>query len=179
MKGVVASGTHSRTALILLALASFSFPAVFAQQAESNDVADASTPAREIEEITVIAEQTFSTLRVQIEAAEEEVFALFNELNSSDEYDITCTVEVYTGSHLPQRDCMAAFLRDAIAQNIQDYVQGIDVQLTHDQVESTVYEKAVELEAEMTRLILTNESLYQAMEKLTRLVGALETKRRR
>ena len=74
---------------------------------------------------------------------------------------------------------MAAFLRDAIAQNVQDYVRGIDVQLTRDQVESTVYEKAVELEAEMTRLILTNESLYQAMVKLTRLVGALETKKRR
>jgi hypothetical protein len=74
---------------------------------------------------------------------------------------------------------MAAFLRDAISQNVQDYVQGIDVQLTRDQVESTVYEKAGKLEAEMTRLILTNESLYQAMVKLTRLVGALETKKRR
>ncbi|HJN97134.1 MAG: hypothetical protein CMQ15_12140 [Gammaproteobacteria bacterium] len=168
-----------RTALILLPLACLSFPAVLAQQAESDDATEPSSTAREIEAITVIAEQTFFTLRVQIEEAEEEVFALFNELNSSDEYDMTCTVEVYTGSHLPQRDCMAAFLRDAISQNVQDYVQGIDVQLTRDQVESTVYEKAGKLEAEMTRLILTNESLYQAMVKLTRLVGALETKKRR
>ena len=59
-------GKLLRKVLILLSLSGLSFPTVFAQQAESDDATEASRSTREIEEITVIAEQSFYRLRVQI-----------------------------------------------------------------------------------------------------------------
>jgi hypothetical protein len=46
---------------------------------------------RPIEEITVLGERTFFTLRLEIEAAEAEVYGLFNELNTNDDFDFKCT----------------------------------------------------------------------------------------
>jgi len=58
---------------------------------------------RPIEEITVLGERSFFTLRLEIEAAEAEVYGLFNELNTNDDFDFKCTREAYTGSHIKRR----------------------------------------------------------------------------
>ena len=169
-------------------LIGISTPLVLAQDSEPPAIADATEESRQIEEIIVRGEQTFFSLRMEIESTEEEVFGLFNELNSTDEFDITCTREVYTGSHLPQRVCMSTFLREAIAQNTQDYLASnyvigpgvarrTGMQLAGSQIKGEVSQKSQALEAEMTRLVLENESLFQALQKLTTLVGTLEEKK--
>lgn len=174
-----------RAILFPLVLSVMAFPTVLAQEiepptdsaAESSTTSEAESAARPLEQITVIGEQSFYSLRLEIESAEEEVFGIFNELNSSDEMDIHCTHEVYTGSHMKVRDCMPGFLREAIAQNAQDYVNGIDVQLTRAQMTGEVHQEQVALEAEMIRLAQENAELYQALHKLTELTRKLQIKK--
>ncbi|MDA1370951.1 MAG: hypothetical protein O2971_09350 [Proteobacteria bacterium] len=161
--------------LVIYALTS---PVALTQETELSQEAEPTTPSRPIEEITVLGEQTLHTLRLEVEAAEEEVFAKFNELNSDDDFDISCTREVYTGSHLPVRDCMPKFLRNSQADNVQNYLLGIDIQLTRDQLQSEVYGKSVELEAEMRRVAIENEEFFLALQKLTDLVAAYAAKKK-
>ena len=132
---------------------------------------------RPIEEITVLGERTFFTLRLEIEAAEEEVYGLFNELNTNDDFDVTCTWEAYTGSHIKRRRCMAAYLREAQAENTQNYLKGIDTRLSLSEVEGEVHQQTLAMEAEMTQLALDNPEFSQALRKLAELLGALNTKK--
>ena len=151
---------------------------VFAQDSDSTAEPDLEAQSRLIEEITVVGQKTLFTLRMEVESAEEGVYAIFNELNSSDEFDITCTREVYIGSYFEQRDCMAAYLKDAIAQNTQDYLKGIDVQLNRNQIPAEVHQKSVAMEAEMLRLVEENPDFLEAMLKLTDLVGEYQAKKK-
>ena len=130
-----------------------------------------------IEEITVLGEKTLFTLRLEIESAETKVFDLFNDLNSSDDFDITCTKEVYVGSHFKKRSCMAAYLREAQARNTQDYLYGIDIQLSLNGVKGDVRQRSIAMEAEMRSLALENHSFAAALLKLTELVGILELRK--
>ena len=132
---------------------------------------------RPIEEITVLGERTFFTLRLEIGAAEEEVYGLFNELNTNDDFDVTCTWEVYTGSHFKRRSCMAAYLREAQAENTQNYLKGIDMQLDLSGVKGEVRDQTLAMEAEMAQLALDNLEFSQALRKLAELLGALNTKK--
>ena len=132
---------------------------------------------RPIEEITVLGERSFYTLRLEIETAEEEVYGLFNELNTNDDFDVTCTWEVYTGSHFKRRSCMAAYLREAQAENTQNYLKGIDVQLDLPGVKGEVLDQTLAMEAEMTHLALNNPEFAQALIKLAELFGILNAKK--
>ena len=132
---------------------------------------------RPIEEITVLGERTFFTLRLEIGAAEEEVYGLFNELNINDDFDVTCTWEVYTGSHFKRRSCMAAYLREAQAENTQNYLKGIDMQLDLSGVKGEVRDQTLTMEAEMAQLALDNPEFSQALRKLAELFGIYNTKK--
>jgi hypothetical protein len=132
---------------------------------------------RPIEEITVLGERSFFILRLEIEAAEAEVYGLFNELNTNDDFDFKCTREAYTGSHIKRRRCMAAYLREAQAENTQNYLKGIDTRLSLSEVEGEVHQQTLAMEAEMTQLALDNPEFSQALRKLAELLGALNTKK--
>jgi len=132
---------------------------------------------RPIEEITVLGERSFFTLRLEIEAAEAEVYGLFNELNTNDDFDFKCTREAYTGSHIKRRRCMAAYLREAQAENTQNYLKGIDTRLSLSEVEGEVHQQTLAMQAEMTQLALDNPEFSQALRKLAELLGALNTKK--
>ena len=132
---------------------------------------------RPIEEITVLGERTFFTLRLEIEAAEAEVYGLFNELNTNDDFDVKCTREVYTGSYFKRHRCMAAYLRKAQAENTQNYLKGIDTQLSLSGVQGEVHQQTLAMEAEMAQLALDNPGFLQALRKLAELLGALNTKK--
>lgn len=72
----------------------------------------AEPPVEPLEEITVVGEQTFISLRHQIERAEDSLYRLFNELNSDDSFDIICRRIEYTRSHIPRRSCEPVFLTE-------------------------------------------------------------------
>lgn len=117
---------------------------------------------------------------MEIESVETEVYGLFNELNSNDEFDVTCTEEVFVGSLLPKRVYMADYLRKEQARNaggsqtsLDVNGLGIEMQLSLDAVEREVRHKTIAMEAEMLRLAEENQSFANALLRLTELMGLL------
>lgn len=85
---------------------------LYAQDEQATVAADDEVlldPVALFEEITVVGEKTFFTIRHQITRAEDDLYSLFNDLNSSDEFDIICR-EFRINSHIPQRLCEPLFL---------------------------------------------------------------------
>lgn len=66
------------------------------------------------EEITITGQLDPAALRRQLEAAEMQIFELFNEFNSDARYDIECRVEAQTGSRISKRRCLPGFYERAI-----------------------------------------------------------------
>ena len=66
-------------------------------------------------------------LRSEIIRAEEAVFARFNDINSGDEFDIDCRMEIPLGSRIPRRVCRANYWREVevnIAEEAVRWLQG-------------------------------------------------------
>jgi len=171
-------------------------PPILSQQQESSSESESGSQpdGSAIEEITVQGERTIYALRLAIESAETEVYNLFNELNTNDEFDVTCKEVRYTSSHISRRTCMAAYLRKEEAYHLQDYVQSIQIGgglisgglgtpgsgmlLTLDAVKGEVHQKTVAMEQEMLRLAIEVPEFAAALQKLTGFVGALEIKQK-
>ena len=73
------------------------------------------TPATEQPEEIVVYGRSMATLRNERYRAEERVFAIFNSLNSDDEYDIHCEYRAPIGSLIKERVCEANFVGIATA----------------------------------------------------------------
>ena len=73
-------------------------------------------PQQVLDEITVRGERTFFSIRSQIERAEDNMYSLFNELNSDDDFDIICR-ERKRNSHIARRECEPVFLTRARRAN--------------------------------------------------------------
>jgi len=176
---------------IFFSLLWLSQPILSQQQESSSESESGSQPdGRAIEEITVQGERTFYALRLAIDSAETEVYNLFNELNSNDEFDVTCKEVRYTSSHISRRTCMAAYLRKEEAYHVQDYVQSIQLGgglvsgglgtpgsgmlLTLEDAKGEVFQKTSAMEQEMLRLAMEVPEFSAALQKLAGLVGALE-----
>jgi len=152
---------------------------------DSAEVPETQDNESEIEQIIVQGERTRFALRMEIERAETDVYNLFNELNSNDDFDVTCEEIVYTGSLIPQRTCMAAFLREEMAYQTQTFVQSIPlgdglgapgggVLLDFETVQGEVRQKAEAMEQEMIRLAVENPDFAAMLVRLSRLIGLLE-----
>jgi len=67
---------------------------------------------RPIEEIQVTGERTLLTMRNEIIREEENLYRIFNELNSHDRFDIKCKTERRLGSAILIRNCYPRFFTD-------------------------------------------------------------------
>ena len=78
---------------------------VHAQEQEQNE-----QDADEVmDEIVVVSKKSLDQLRVELWAAEDRAYELFNELNGDNDYDIHCYREVPTGSKILRRVCRTRF----------------------------------------------------------------------
>ncbi len=166
-------------------------PPILSQQQESSSESESQPDGSVIEEIIVQGERTFFALRMEIESTETEVYNLFNELNSNDEFDVTCKEVRYTRSRISRRTCMAAYLREEEAYHVRNYVQSIQLSrdgliggwpvtigssmlLTLDSAKGEVHQKTVAMEQEMLRLAMEVPEFAAALQKLTGFVNALK-----
>ncbi|MBT8146554.1 MAG: hypothetical protein KJN90_06835 [Gammaproteobacteria bacterium] len=87
---------------------------VSAEQSSQNSQSpqELKLPQQYLEEITVRGEQTIISIRNQIERAEDDLYSLFNELNSNDDFDIVCRKRK-RNSHIARRECEPMFLTKA------------------------------------------------------------------
>jgi len=119
----------------------------------------------EIEEI-IVRGRDFGDLRFEIRRSEEALFARFNDLNSTDDFDIHCRYEIY--GHLRGRSCQSNFFRElqakTAAAQVRDGRQGLGLAWYYAREVRRLNEL---LAAEMRQLATEDEQLRGAMAELT------------
>ncbi len=73
-----------------------------------------------VNEAAVARTPSLEAMRAELERVEDVVYAIFNELNDDDAYDVICKNETKIGSHIPQRVCLARVFRDSVVEDSLD-----------------------------------------------------------
>ncbi len=139
-----------------------------------------STPVSEVpgpdvlEEVVVYGDVPLLVLRSEMDLAIDSYFAKFNELNSTDEFDIHCEREIHTGTRIKQRQCRARFYSDLEAQAAREWRDfgGPPPQQWLASRQVLIQRKAQLLDEEMKTLIDEHPELLEALTK----AGAAEEK---
>jgi hypothetical protein len=84
-----------------------------AQSATST--ATTSGPSSELPEV-VVESKRLSRMRQEIIQVENRFFALFNDLNTEDDFDVHCRHNTPTGTRIQQRVCLVQFYEEAQAE---------------------------------------------------------------
>jgi hypothetical protein len=166
-------------ALRIVALAALSAP-VFAQ--DSPPSASPGAPqGRGVEEV-IVRGRTLEQLRLELEQVENAVYARFNELNGSDDFDIFCREQAPTGSNIPVRTCTPKFALDAderAAHAILHKMQGGAYGGNPQSHYARMQQKGQELTAEMARVAREDEQLLRELTRLAELTELQRAARQR
>lgn len=137
--------------------------AVLAAAAPGEAQAPATRAEERIEEIEVIGQRSMLQLRSELRAIENKAFALFNDLNSDDDFDVHCSRETPTGTRISHWECVPRYLVNAEAQNAQDFLQfGIPMK-DQEQLWWENRHKHEQLNAEMKALAAENPELLDTL----------------
>jgi len=94
-----------------------------AGSAEPPELGPADTPFDE--EITVRGGRTLRDLRLEVEAARQDIIKVYNEVNSNDRNDITCRQERLTGSRMPKTICRSKAQDEADALAGREFLRAL------------------------------------------------------
>jgi hypothetical protein len=94
-------------------------PAVRAAEPANDPV----TAARPLEEVEIIGKKLYQLQREVIEA-EERYYALYNELNTNDDYDVYCELRAPLGTKIKTRICTAAYIAKAQEAEAKAFLDG-------------------------------------------------------
>jgi len=112
--------TFCRSRLLVAGVAlGLLFPAVRAAEPAT----DPATTTQPLEEVEVIGKK-LSKLRQEVIEAEERYYALYNELNTNDDYDVHCVLEAHIGTRIKSRVCKAVYVAKAQEDEAQAFLQG-------------------------------------------------------
>jgi hypothetical protein len=98
-----------------------SLTAFSANAAHAQDSAAVQPPAQAQEEI-VVRGKRLADFRVEVELARDRAYAIFNEINSTDDFDIQCVDEPRRGSRMGRKVCAARFEGRISAAAARDYL---------------------------------------------------------
>lgn len=133
-----------------------------------------------IEEITVIGQRELYSLKMEVIRAEDLKFEIFNSLNSTDDFDITCERHASTGTRIQNRFCDVGYLKKARAEDARDFLnfgQGYRVR-TEQQLAVEFAAKTKALNKEMIALAVEHPELATAMVRANELKQRYLTERR-
>ena len=111
----------SRGVLVLVLLAAALIVGRVAAQSEQTPYADPPIESEPLEEVTVRGQRSLYALRIEVQAARERVFDVFNSINSNDRFDIHCRNRSQTGTRIPQRVCSPRYADDATSDAGKDF----------------------------------------------------------
>lgn len=172
------SQTISRVAALFTTLTAFA--AVLALPAtamEAPAAADQPPVTEGVEEIEVIGQRNLLALRMQVEAAQQEVHLLFNDLNTNDDYDIVCKFQERYFSKMKEKICMPQYAWDARADEgriFADKVQGIANAETAPANLKIDYNEP-HLKEQMIEALRNSPELFDAIVKHATLMKELES----
>jgi hypothetical protein len=121
-----------------------------------------------LDEIIVKGGSVLSSLRTEMIRAEDLKFEIFNSLNSTDDFDITCEWRAPTGSIIRRRFCEAGYMKKARAEDARLFMDNMqyDTEFNHRSEQDLALELAHKTEAfnkEMVELGSKHPSLAKAM----------------
>jgi len=148
-----------------------------AQAQEDDDATSGRAAAPEVEDEIVVRGRNYGFMREQIRIAEQAVYARFNDINSSDDFDISCRREALTGSRILRRVCQANFWRDAQAdagQAAARLMQGGAAVNPAVFLAEALHKRAL-LEDEFRELATQDAELQDALVRLATLQTALSS----
>jgi hypothetical protein len=116
----------------------------------------------ELEEITVFGE-SLRSLNKRAEKAEDLKFEIFNSLNSTDEFDITCKRVAQTGSLITGRVCDVGYIKKAREKDAQEFLRWGTLPRSDAQLKAEFSAEAEALKKEMVELGGKHPSLAKAM----------------
>ncbi|MYJ97048.1 MAG: hypothetical protein F4053_16155 [Proteobacteria bacterium] len=128
----------------------------------------------DLEEIVVTAPRTLRSLRAEIDEVQDRAFALFNELNVDNDYDIVCRRETPTGSHIPVRVCRPRYVDRLEAEAAQDFLAG---DAYFDPGGDILYHEDI-LRQKIARMAEEDPDFYHALAEFYRVRTAYEEERR-
>jgi hypothetical protein len=137
----------------------------------STGLQDAASAAEEGEVIR-IEDLSRHELNTYIIEAEDQLYELFNSINSTDRFDIVCRKETRTGSNIPERVCTPNFLIEGTAANVSDFMFGGRALAADSAVISGTSAELELLEKEMAELISSNAQMRE-------IAGILQLMRKR
>jgi hypothetical protein len=110
-----------RTVALILFSVAASGPNVAGAQNESAGAGAAARNQERPEEI-IVRGRRLSEFRVEVQLARERAYAVFNEINSTDDFDVTCASEMRTGTRVGRQVCGARFEGRISRRAAQDYL---------------------------------------------------------
>ncbi len=153
-------------ATVLLCLGSL------AAVADEPDNKEAS-PANDIEEITVVGDETVPRLRHQLRRIDQEFFKLYNELNSNDELDMICKRETRIGSQIPRTVCKSRRHRELQSERAQDVFEEDGAYFAVSQSWRSKHYK--EVRENVTRVLGESAELTKIMQNRAELRRRIQT----
>lgn len=164
--------------VVTVAVAAFCGCSFWGMAWSQDDDQSAATPKAPItaDEEVIVRGQTLERLREQIQEAEVAYFNRFNEINSSDEFDIHCFKRVEIGSKIPRRRCLPNFWLKAdenIGKETARAFKG-DSSINPQTFVAEQEYKSHLLTDEMERLTAEDDELLAAVTRLANLKESLE-----
>ncbi|MGI9205713.1 MAG: hypothetical protein ACR2Q3_16980 [Woeseiaceae bacterium] len=118
------------------------------------------------------SEKSIGELRKEAEKAEKDLYSLFNDINSDDDFDVRCKRERALGSRRKVQVCTPKFQRRIESNISADQVNQAVPVMPGTQMQ----EKQQLMRQEMTDLLATNEDFSAAFNKYAAAKRAYETK---
>lgn len=128
--------------------------------------------AAEEGEVIRIEDLSRHELNTYIIEAEDQLYELFNSINSTDRFDIVCRKETRTGSNIPERVCTPKFLIEDSAANVSNFMFGGRALAADSAVISGSSAELELLQSEMAELVSSNAQMRE-------IAGILQLMRKR
>jgi hypothetical protein len=134
-------------------------------QIDVDEILNLQTAAPAVDDEVIVRGRRGAELRLEIERAENAVFARFNEINSDDRFDIVCRLEPAVGSRIDRRVCLSNDWRAQSAEHAGALIRHLrgeggplpEIFLIEQQRGQRL------LAGEMRRLVFRDEQLYEAV----------------
>lgn len=109
-------------AMVVLSIAAVGGRGALAQsEPAARERADTAASQEKPEEV-IVRGRRIGELRAEVEDARERAYELFNDLNSNDEFDVSCHKESRSGTNVPQVVCRAQFENRISAAAASEYM---------------------------------------------------------
>ena len=114
------------------------------------------------EEITVEASRDRINFQLQVDQAENQFYAMFNELVDDEDFRIECKYETVIGSLIKQRICQTKYMRDELSTSATLSLSGVDYQIS-----ARLTEKNHQLREKAQELLESNPAFRNAAQNLS------------